>query len=40
VAGIDIDSMMKGAADARELYSNPNLMENDCYKYAAVRNAL
>ncbi|NLM58077.1 MAG: glucose-6-phosphate isomerase [Clostridium sp.] len=39
-AGIDIDSMMKGAADARELYSNPNLMENDCYKYAAVRNAL
>ncbi|HHV29273.1 glucose-6-phosphate isomerase [Acetivibrio mesophilus] len=40
VSGADIDSMMKGAADARELYSNPNLMENDCYKYAAVRNAL
>jgi glucose-6-phosphate isomerase len=40
VAGIDIDSMMKGAQDARELYSNPNLAENDCYKYAAVRNAL
>jgi glucose-6-phosphate isomerase len=39
-AGIDIDEMMKGAADAREVYSNPNLGENDCYKYAAARNAL
>ena len=39
-AGIDIDEMMKGAADARETYSNPNLAENDCYKYAAARNAL
>ncbi|MBD7913137.1 MULTISPECIES: glucose-6-phosphate isomerase [Clostridium] len=39
-AGIDIDEMMKGAADAREVYSNPNLEENDCYKYAAARNAL
>ena len=39
-AGIDIDEMMKGAADARETYSNPNLEENDCYKYAAARNAL
>ena len=32
--------MMKGAADAYKLYNNPNLEENDCYKYAAVRNAL
>jgi glucose-6-phosphate isomerase len=39
-AGVDIDEMMKGAADAREVYSNPNLNENDCYKYAAARNAL
>lgn len=39
-AGIDIDEMMKGAADAREVYSNPSLNENDAYKYAAVRNAL
>lgn len=39
-AGIDIDEMMKGAADAREVYSNPSLKENDAYKYAAVRNAL
>ena len=39
-AGIDIDEMMKGAADARELYSNPDLSENECYQYAAVRNCL
>lgn len=40
VAGINIDEMMEGAADAREKYSNPSLAENDCYKYAAMRNAL
>lgn len=39
-AGIDIEAMMKGAADAREVYSNPNLAENESYQYAAVRNAL
>lgn len=39
-AGINIDEMMEGARDARETYSNPNLLENDCYKYAAARNAL
>ncbi|MCM8711878.1 glucose-6-phosphate isomerase [Clostridium sp. SYSU_GA19001] len=40
VAGINIDEMMKGAADAREAYSNPDLLSNDSYKYAAARNAL
>lgn len=39
-AGIDIDAMMQGAQDARERYSTPNLAENECYQYAAVRNAL
>ena len=39
-AGINIDDIMKGAADAREEYANPSLKENDAYKYAAVRNAL
>ena len=39
-AGIDIDEMMKGAADAREAYSNPSIKENQAYQYAAVRNAL
>lgn len=40
VAGIDIDAMMKGAADAGKLYSNPDVASNECYQYAAVRNAL
>lgn len=40
VAGIDINELMKGAADAREQYSNPNVKENPSYQYAAVRNAL
>ncbi|GIP34534.1 glucose-6-phosphate isomerase [Paenibacillus sp. J2TS4] len=40
VAGIDIDAMMQGAADAREAYSNPSLKENESYQYAAVRNIL
>lgn len=39
-AGVDIDQIMKGAADARETYSVPTLKDNDCYKYAAARNAL
>lgn len=40
VAGIDIDAMMQGAADASKEYSNPNVAENEAYQYAAVRNAL
>ncbi|SDZ49057.1 glucose-6-phosphate isomerase [Evansella caseinilytica] len=40
VSGLDIEAMMKGAADARDKYSNPNLAENESYQYAAVRNAL
>lgn len=39
VSGADIDSMMKGASDAYDLYKNTNLKDNDCYRYAAVRNA-
>ena len=39
VAGIDIDAMMKGAQDARVEYNKP-YSENDCYKYAAIRNIL
>ncbi|OXM88380.1 glucose-6-phosphate isomerase [Paenibacillus rigui] len=39
-AGVDIEAMMRGAADAREAFSNPNLAENASYQYAAVRNAL
>ncbi len=40
VAGIDIDKMMQGAADAREEYSVCDMAQNDCYKYAAIRNIL
>ncbi len=40
VSGVDIDKIMEGAADAYKACSNPNLKENDCYKYAAARNAL
>lgn len=40
VAGIDIDSMMRGAADARAAYSDADFDNNDAYKYAAIRNIL
>ena len=40
VAGADIDALMAGARKAQAAYSNPNLEENDCYKYAAIRNIL
>ncbi len=40
VAGIDIDKMMQGAADARIAYAEGDIITNDCYKYAAMRNIL
>lgn len=39
-AGVDIDALMAGAADAMLQYAVPSLEENDCYKYAAIRNIL
>ncbi len=39
VSGADIDALMAGAAKAREDYAKCDLAENDCYRYAAVRNA-
>ena len=39
-AGIDIEAMMQGAADAMREYANPKLSDNESYQYAAVRNAL
>lgn len=38
-AGIDIDALMAGAREAQNDYTAP-YTENDCYKYAAVRNLL
>lgn len=40
VAGINIDEMMQGAKDARGAYSKTEIASNDCYRYAAARNAL
>ena len=39
-AGIDIDRLMSGAAQAREALCEEDLEKNDCYKYAAIRNIL
>ncbi len=39
-AGIDIDALMLGAADAMKEYENPDLFTNNCSKYAAIRNIL
>ena len=39
-AGIDIDAMMQGAADAREKYSETDPLKNDCLRYAALRNIM
>ena len=38
-AGINVDDIMRGAHDAMKEYEKP-YDENDCYKYAAVRNIL
>ena len=39
-AGVNIDKLMEGAKFAQDKYSDNNLKYNECYKYAAVRNAL
>ncbi|MGB7605863.1 MAG: glucose-6-phosphate isomerase [Lutisporaceae bacterium] len=39
-AGLDIHKLLEGAAAAREEYSAANLIDNECYKYAAMRNIL
>lgn len=38
VAGIDIDAVMKGAADAHAAYSTDDIIKNESYQYAAYRN--
>ncbi|MEI6409287.1 MAG: glucose-6-phosphate isomerase [Bacteroidota bacterium] len=39
-AGIDIDALMQGAADARAYYQTAEFAENDVLQYAAARNIL
>ncbi len=38
-AGCDIDALMKGAQDAARDYNVQDIEANDCYRYAALRNA-
>lgn len=40
VSGANIDKIMEGAKHAYEQFKHPSIKENDCYRYAAVRNAL
>ena len=37
-AGIDIQAMLAGAAEARQLYDNDDLEKNICYRYAVTRD--
>ncbi len=39
-AGCDIDALMAGAAKASDDFCDDNIENNDCYKYAAIRNIL
>ena len=41
VSGVDIDALMKGASDAAARYTKiADIEENECLKYAALRNVL
>ncbi len=39
-SGLDIDLLMEGARDAMNEYNDPDIDKNECYRYAACRNAL
>lgn len=39
-AGIDVDALMLGAANARKELMSTDINKNACYKYVAIRNAL
>lgn len=40
VAGIDIEALLTGAAEAAQRYAIPDWTQNACYQYAAVRQHL
>ncbi len=40
VSGADIDKLMEGAKQAQDMFSDPCIEKNICYKYAALRNVL
>lgn len=39
-AGIDIQALINGAQEAHKMYANPDLLSNECYKYAVARDHL
>lgn len=39
-SGADIDALMKGARDAQNAFTDPDLTKNEAYQYAALRNIL
>ncbi len=39
-AGIDIQALINGAQEAHKMYANPDLLGNECYKYAVARDHL
>ncbi|SMP41289.1 glucose-6-phosphate isomerase [Anoxynatronum buryatiense] len=39
-AGIDIEAMIRGAREAQALYLDQPILDNACYRYAAIRNIL
>lgn len=40
VGGIDIDKLMEGAYSGEKEFAKPNIQDNICYQYAALRNIL
>ena len=38
VAGVNVKDMLEGAKEARKLYDNTNIKENQCYRYALSRD--
>jgi len=40
VGGVDIRKLITGAAQAQAAYAEPDLAQNDCYRYALARNLL
>lgn len=39
-AGLDIDALVSGAKKAQDELCDDDITKNDCYRYAAIRNAL
>ncbi|WP_232697715.1 glucose-6-phosphate isomerase [Brevibacillus daliensis] len=40
VSGVDVDQLMKGAQHSCDRFRTPDLWDNECYQYAALRNLL